>query len=155
MFRMGWSDVRLRDSCAAMIIKKEALPRGHSYALKPSTLESALHAAGVTTHRWLDQLRGRMTQGRETLHIFDAEFWPPHPGRPYEALAMRSWAIPSEHRPEARAYIERVMLPEFISWICGIEALPTDSPTRRKEQRFSRDWKPSASGDATGPVRTS
>ncbi len=124
-----------------MKIYKDQLPSGVSYALKPSVLQAALQSGRVETEAALYQWRNGWS---ESGVLFEANFYPA--GRYYrnqdELLTVRSHAVPSRLRPEARAFIETAVLPEFVKWIVGLERLPPDSTLRREKQSFVRVWQP-------------
>lgn len=124
-----------------MEISKDKLPAGWSYALKPTSLEEALRHAGVATQVRLTQWH--KSQWKDGA-IFQAHFYPP--GASFRNEAEEVWvishSIASAERPEARAFIESVVLPEFVSWLKHIESLPPDSTIRREKQSFARIWPP-------------
>jgi hypothetical protein len=124
-----------------MDIYKDQLPAGASYALKPSVLEAALQTGGVQTATALYQWRNGWS---DSGVLFQADFYPP--GRYYrnhdELLTVRSRAVPSPLRSEARAFLEGSVLPAFVKWIAGLESLPPDSTLRREKQSFVRVWRP-------------
>jgi hypothetical protein len=124
-----------------MDIYKHQLPAGLSYALKPSILAAALQAGGIQTATSLFQWRNGWS---DSGVLFQADFYP-H-GRSNrdqnEALDVRTHAVPSSLRAEARAFIETSVLPTFINWIASLERLPTGSTVRREEQTFVRFWHP-------------
>ena len=124
-----------------MEIYKDQLPAGVSYALKPSVLEAALQTGGVQTETALYQWRNGWS---ESGVLFRADFYPA--GRHYrnhnELLAVTSRAVPSQLRPQARAFVERSVLPDFVKWLAGLESLPPRSTLRREKQSFVRVWHP-------------
>jgi hypothetical protein len=124
-------------------IYKDDLPAGLSYALKPSLLEDALQGASVVTRAALFQSRSGWAKNAV---VFAARFYPP--GRHYrnddDFLTVSSAAVPSQCRPQARAFVESIVLPQFIEWIVALEQLPSNSTRRREVQSFTRLWKPDA-----------
>lgn len=134
-----------------MEIFKDRLPKGLSYALKPSVLGEALAFAEVKTPARLYQWRENKYHRNGT--IFSAYFRALgvfiHDET--DVLAITSLALPSHHRHEARQFVETVILPEFILWITDIERLPLNSPMRHERQEFERVWQPPAVEEATFP----
>lgn len=101
------------------------LPKGHSYLLKPSTLEAALEGAGINIDVHLIRSPG---------DLFDAHFWPPNENVSYERLYVRAGSVPAEQAAEARHQAETVMIPDLVRWIAGILAQDGNSPIRREQQ---------------------
>ena len=122
-----------------MRIVKNALPSGQSYALKPSILENALIAGAIQTETLLYQWRPGWVESKV---LFRANFYPA--GRYYrnqdELLTITSHAVPASVRESAKAFIEGAVIPDFIKWISGLEALPIGSTVRREKQSFERKW---------------
>jgi len=122
-----------------MMIVKNALPSGQSYALKPSILEDALTAGAVQTETLLYQWRPGWLESKV---LFRAHFYPA--GRYFknqdELLTITSHAVPASARASAKVFIEGAVIPEFIKWILEIEALPIGSTIRREKQSFERKW---------------
>lgn len=126
-----------------MQIYKDRLPKGLSYALKPSVLEEALRLAQIQTLASLYQWRENKYHIQGT--IFAATFSPAglfiHDET--DVLSIRSFALASRHRNQARLFIEAIVLPDFVRWIRGIELLALNAPDRRRKQEFARAWSPS------------
>lgn len=121
-----------------MEIVKDRLPKGQSYALKPSVLEAALTEAGARTPTTLYQ---RYHGWWQSGVIFRADFYRVEQSG-IEALTVISRALPSEQRAAARRYIESEVIPAFIEWIKWLETLPENSTVRREKQSFTRQWMP-------------
>jgi len=111
-------------------IEKAKLPKGMSYVLRSSILEHALQEAGLA-------IDTTVTHG-PSLIFFDAFFWPPHANAPVERLYVRAGAVTASQAHEARSFIENSVIPDLISWLQGILALPANSPVRREKQEFYR-----------------
>jgi hypothetical protein len=120
---------------SSMRIHKDTLPSGQSYALKPSMLENALKAGAIQTETVLHQWRAVRVENRA---LFRAHFYPA--GQYYrsqdELLTITSHAIPMSVRAAATAFIEGAVIPDFIKWISGLEALPISSTIRMEKQSF-------------------
>jgi len=101
------------------------LPKGHSYPLKPSTLEAALSGASIGIDVHLIRSPGE---------LFDAHFWPPNENVSFERLYVRAGSVPSERAAEARLHAETVMVPKLVRWIANILSKDTKSPIRREQQ---------------------
>lgn len=114
----------------AMLIEKSPLPRGMSYVLKSSVLESALSQAGIDLDVHLIHSTGAI--------FFDAYFWPPNANVRHERLYVRAGVVQAKESHDARLYVESTVLPDFIAWIKGIMGLPVKSPVRQKQQHFER-----------------
>lgn len=110
---------------AAMRSETGKLPKGHSYPLKPSTLEAALSGAGIGIDGHLIRSPGE---------LFDAHFWPRNENVSHERLYVRAGSVPSERDAEARLHAENVIVPELVRWIANILAEDTKSPIRREQQ---------------------
>ena len=126
-----------------MKIFKDSLPAGLSYALKPSVLSDLLAREQICIPVALYQWRHTPSQDKA---FFSADFYPLT--YPYfkseegESITVTSLALPSKDRQAARQFIESEVLPGFVIWIKGIEALPLDSTIRREMQSFKRIWSP-------------
>jgi len=103
------------------------LPKGQSYPLRPSILESALADAGLSIDTHLIRSPG---------NLFDAHFWTPNENVPYERLYVRFGSVPSPDLASTRNRVETEALPSLLRWIKGILALPSNSPIRRESQRI-------------------
>jgi hypothetical protein len=114
-----------------MLIKKDKISRNMSYILRSSFLDRAMQDAGITLDVQLNHGSGR---------FFDACFWPPNANVPYERLYIQSGSVSSDQANIARVFVETTVIPELISWLVGLLALPSNSPIRRQEQRFHRDF---------------
>lgn len=115
-----------------MQIEKAKLPKGMSYALRSSVLERAICEAGI-------DIATTLRHGPNHI-LFDAFFWPPNPNFPFERLYVRAGAVPASHAHEARLFVESSVIPDLISWLQGILALPSNSPIRRERQEFYRGF---------------
>ena len=126
-----------------MDIFKDKLPSGWSYALKPSRLESAIAAGQVQSQISLYQWYKIWAVGAPA---FSATFHPSgsHLGGENGRFSITSCAIPSDQRKIAEDFAEHVFLPELITWIVGIEALPQNSTKKWNKQDFVCEGSPPA-----------
>ncbi len=111
-----------------MDVEKQSLPRGLSYPLKSSMLANALETADIKIATHLVYYRSGLGT--------HAQFWPPNENVPYERLYITVTPTRSEESFEARKSMQETGIPELISWIKGILALPPSSPIRREKQIF-------------------
>jgi len=81
------------------------LPKGHSYPLKPTTLEAALARAGISIDLHLIRSPGG---------LFDAHFWPPNHNLPHERLYVRAGSVPTDRAADARHRMETVVIPSLV-----------------------------------------
>lgn len=104
--------------------RKEKLPKGRSYPLRPSVLEAAISDAclelPVTLTRW----------DYKKEEVFEATFYPAG-SLSGESFWVACGAAPSDKAAEIRAKIESEVIPKFIQWAKAIEALDLKSPRRR------------------------
>ena len=114
-----------------MRTEKSRLPKGYTFPLKPSFLEAALANAHVEIDTHLI---------RSSEDLFDASFWPPNHDVPHERLYVRAGFVPSRDGPDARRWVESVMIPKLIDWISGILAQHENSPIRREKQGVAFSW---------------
>ena len=115
-----------------MLIEKEKISKNSSFILRSSLLEQAMHEAGISTDTSLRHVSSRI--------FFDAYFWPPRPNVPYERFYIRAGCVPTIQSHEARLFVQTHVIPSFIDWASGILSLPSDSPVRRSEQVFGREF---------------
>jgi len=109
-----------------MLIEKDKIPKSSSFVLKSTALQQSMQAAGITVSTSLRHVSSGI--------FFDAYFWPPRPGVPYERFYVRAGCVPSSEAQAARQFVESDVLPSFVRWAKEILALPPDSPVRRSEQ---------------------
>jgi hypothetical protein len=125
------------------ILKKEVLPAGWSYALKPSRLEEAIAEAGiqlpVTLHQWHKRWAANAP-------AFSATFYPrgSYLGGEHGCFSVTSCAVPSSQRQAIQVFAERIFLPELVAWIMSVEELSEDSTLKREKQEFACDGSPPA-----------
>lgn len=114
--------------------RKEKLPRGRSYPLKPSSLEAAVAAAclalPVSLTRW-------DYKQRETL---EATFYPEGSFPEELCFWVSCGAAPSDRTAEIRGTLEADGIPRLIRWAKEIEALDLKSPRRREHQHFKWEF---------------
>lgn len=113
-----------------MRVERSKLPKGMSYPLKSSVLETALRSAGIELDAHLIQ--------HVSKRFFDAFFWPANVNVGHERLFIRASAVQSQEAEHARNFMNESVIPEFIAWVQSIAALPANSPIRREEQCFFR-----------------
>ena len=99
------------------------LPKGQSYPVRPSRLEAALSAAGITIDVYLTRAPG---------NFFNAGFWPPSPDIPYERVYVQAGSVPAGQAAAARGKAEMESIPALVRWIADIQALDPQSPARRE-----------------------
>ena len=117
-----------------MDARKEKLPRGRGYPLKPSSLEEAIGAARL-------QLPVRLTRwDYKRQETFEATFYPEGSWPEELYFWVSCGAAPSERVAEIRKVLESECIPKFIRWAQEIEALDAKSPRRREQQRFKWDF---------------
>lgn len=112
-----------------MNVHKDKLPKGLSYPIQTGALADALEEADVTLDCTVNYHNNLGTG-------FTAWFWPPNPNVEYERLYLTIGAVRAEEASELRQRMSEAVLPEFISWIRGLLALPANSPVRREQQEF-------------------
>ena len=114
--------------------RKEKLPKGRSYPLRPSSLERAIGDAGVELPvkltRWDYRRKG----------TFEAVFYPEGSFPEELCFWVSCGAVPSERVADIRGPLETHCIPKFIRWAKEIEALDPKSPRRREPQRFKWEF---------------
>jgi 3-mercaptopyruvate sulfurtransferase SseA len=100
-----------------MYIEKSKLPKGMSYPLKSSVLETALDSGGIT-------LNTHLIYYGIGKFFFDAHFWLTNQNVPYERLYIRTSAVPAADATDARTFMTTTVIPEFVTWVQGILSLP-------------------------------
>jgi hypothetical protein len=104
-------------------VSKPKLAKGLSYVLKTSQLAKAMSDAGIDCHvdlaYWVPQSGGSILEGH---------YWLPNENVAWPRLYVRAGVIPSESRPAASEALLATALPQFVSWLQGILALPNESP---------------------------
>ena len=113
-----------------MLSRKNKLPRGMSYPLQTSLLESAFREHGI-------DLETSLVLGSSGV-LFECFFWPPNPNVSHERLYIVSGMVPSNEARTARLFMETVVIPEFVSWLQGILSQRKNSTVRRENQHYSR-----------------
>jgi len=133
----GWQMRRVK-------VFKDRLPSGWSFGLKPSKLEDAIANANVLLPVSLYQLHKSWSVDAPAL---SATFYPrgSHLGGEDGSFSVSSFAVPSDQRQALSDFSEGVFLPQLVSWMVSIEALPSDSPIKREGQDFALDGSPAAS----------
>ncbi len=132
-----------------MRIIKSALRPGLSFPLRGSMLEASVLGAGIKTPVTLYQ---RSETWWTTGVLFRGDFYPPGRHSLYlpggfvesdiEVVRVTCRSVPSGERSMARGFLEETVLPAFIQWLVGIEALPENSTIRREKQAFTKAWAP-------------
>jgi hypothetical protein len=93
-------------------ISKCKLPKGKSFVLKTSQLDTALSEAGIDCHidlvYWLPQSGGS---------ILEAQYWLPNENIAYPRFYVRAGVVASELRLRASQALLEEVLPKFIG--CG------------------------------------
>ena len=117
--------------------RKEKLPRGRSYPLKPSRLASAVEDAGLASPV-------ELTRWDEFDSAFQARFYPDGSwaGIDGEYFWVSCKAVSSDKAEALRVILEREAIPRFVKWAKGIEALDIRSPIRREKQTFTYPYPP-------------
>ena len=118
--------------CVKMLIERDKISKSSSFILRSSLLEEAMHLAGISTDTSLHHVSSSI--------FFDAHFWPPRPNVPYERFYIRAGCVPTIQSNEARLFVETHVIPSFIDWASGILSLPNNSPVRRSQQAFGREF---------------
>ena len=134
-----------------MDIFKDKLPAGWAYALKPSVLEGAIVAAGMSLPVSLYQFHKIWAADAPAL---SARFYPSgsYVGADNGRFSVTSGAIPSGERQVHQDFAERIFLPALIEWMTSLEALPQDSTVRREQQNFTCEGAPSALSNRPLPL---
>ena len=101
------------------------LPKGHSYVLKPSWLQSALVGSGITIDTHLIR--------QPSKRFFDASFWPSS-HIPYDRLYVRAGTVPLTQAALAREFMQNAVLPELVGWLGSLIRLDSRSPLRLQSQ---------------------
>ena len=118
----------MREQTRAMKSETGKLPKGHSYPLRPSSLEAALEGAGIVIDTHLIRSPG---------DLFDAHFWPPNENVPHERLYVRAGSVPVTTTATEQARVETVSIPSLIRWLSDILAQSHRSPVRREKQTLT------------------
>jgi hypothetical protein len=112
--------------------RKEQLPKGRSYPLKPSLLERAIADARL-------KLPVRLTRwDYKKNETFEAHFFPQGSWPEEICFWVSCGAAPSNRAAEIRSLLEAECIPKFIRWAKEIEALDLKSPRRREHHHF--EW---------------
>jgi hypothetical protein len=113
-------------------VSKRKLPKGLSYVLKTSHLEKALLDAGIDCHvdlvYWVPQSGNSILQGH---------FWLPNENVPHPRVYVRAGVVPKALRVAASEALLESALPQFLSWLQGILALPDQSPALHETLYFN------------------
>ena len=115
-----------------METRKDKLPKGRSYPLKPSALDAAIATAGLV-------MPVRLTRwDYKQKESFEAIFYPEGSFRDELSFWVSCGAAPSNRSAEIRGLLEADCIPKFIRWAKEIEALDLKSPRRLERHRF--EW---------------
>jgi hypothetical protein len=104
-------------------VSNPKLAKGLSYVLKTSQLAKALSDAGIDCH--VDLVYWVPQTGRS---ILEGHYWLPNKNVAYPRVYVRAGVVPSASRLSASEALLVSALPQFVSWLQGILALPDDSP---------------------------
>ena len=102
-----------------MDIKKHKLPKGFTYPLKSSLVESTLKKVGIELPVTLYY--------ESDAELLVATYYFPRTWEDYEKIVLFSGSVSSRNSEEARQHLENNVLPEFTSWISGFHNLPENS----------------------------
>ena len=127
----GWIAAVGRAKSFTMESLTDRLPAGRSYPLRPSVLERALDAAGVTTPVHL--LRWDKFDPALKAVFYEEGAWP---GAELANFRVTCRAVPSGRAAEARAAVEAEAIPRLVEWARQIEALDDRSTLRREKPTF-------------------
>lgn len=116
-----------------MKIEKAKLPKGMSYPLKSSRLQTALTASAISID--VSLIYG-------SRNSFEAFFWPRSPRIDRERLYVRVGMVNTADGGRARRYMEKAALPELVKWLSEILGSDPRSPVRKQEQLFIRSLIP-------------
>jgi hypothetical protein len=104
-------------------VSKPKLAKGLSYVLKTSQLAKALSDARIDCHvdlvYWVPQTGGSVLEGH---------YWLPNENVACPRVYVRAGVVPSASRLVAAEAMLVSALPQFVSWLQEILALPDDSP---------------------------
>lgn len=110
---------------------KPKIPKGISYVLKTSMLESALEENGLDFHV---KLQFRIHQWGNL--IFQSFFT-----LPKDIIEKRVFiyagVVPNNQRKEALELMKTKVLPSYVSWLKEFDNLPTESPIIYKRPLFA------------------
>ena len=114
--------------------RTEKLPKGRSYPLKPSLLESAVADGGLELPVELTRWDYKRNQTLEATFQPEASKW-------FEVgFRVTCGAAPSDRMAKIRAALESDGVPKFIRWAKEIGALDVKSPRRRERQYFKWEF---------------
>jgi hypothetical protein len=103
-------------------VSKPKLAKGLSYVLKTSLLAKVLAGARIDCPvelvYWMPQTGGSILEGH---------YWLPNENVAYPRVYVRAGVVPSASRLAASEALLVSALPQFVSWLQGILALPNDS----------------------------
>jgi len=112
--------------------RKDKLPKGRSYPLKPSELERAVLASGL-------ELPVEFTRWDKFEPVLQASYYPDGSwsGRSGDFIWVYCKAVDSMSANAINARLVGEALPSFVKWAKHIEALDARSTVRREKQSFS------------------
>jgi hypothetical protein len=104
-------------------VSKPKLAKGLSFVLKTSQLVKALSDARIDCHLdlvyWVPQTGGSILEGH---------YWLPNENVAHPRVYVRAGVVPAASRLPASEALLASALPQFVSWLQGILALPDGSP---------------------------
>ena len=125
----GWS--------TGLVPSRPELPRGWSYPVKPSEIETLF--PGVGHVYWWGWSRKRAAAKGNPTRLFLR--WSPRSAMPQPGLTIV--AVPSQYRQAVRAWIETQVAPAAKRWLAGLD---TNSPTWLDDPHvMTWTWTPSDS----------
>jgi len=116
-----------------MKIDKDKIPKGSSFALKSSILLKAFEKSKITTETHLCFINNNKI-------LFDAHYWLPNKNVDYFRFYIRTGVVPSNRRKEAKEFLEKEVIPEFIEWAVNLINLPGNSTKLLTEKYFIRNF---------------
>ena len=118
-----------------MLVEKDKLPKGFSYALKTSKLEEAINEANIET-----DLHLIYCGPPSKMPLFAVEFWLPNQNVEYDRFYIRSGVVESGNRKTVEGIVNSKVIPSFIDWALDIISLPINSTKRVHGARFIAEY---------------
>lgn len=112
-------------------IDKDKIPKGRSYALKTSLLETVVAEYNIQTRIHLEY-----HNNPHPLHFFRAEYWLPNKNVEYDRFYITVGTVANSERKNAQEFLVSQILPLFGLWARSILDLPDNSSKLHKAPWF-------------------
>lgn len=118
-----------------LTVEKTKPPKGRSYVLKTSMLESILEERGIEAAihliYWTPQ---------KGSSIFESHYWLPNENISNRRVYIRAGSLLREDKFIAQEELGRTVLPIFSDWLMYLNTLPSNSPILFKAPYFNASY---------------